>query len=198
MIMVNCAMVSKKPMDTAVPMVGRFMVSMSATNLNLSLKFDRVFLLVGLVSFNRNSAQSVPMSEMPAAKKKGACGLNAVNDPPTKGPITNPNASDDPKIPNRLALFCGVAVSATMACATETFPPVSPSRMRAPNKTIRLRASAKSKKEIQVPARLITSSGFRPHLSLSDPKIGVAKNWAMENEAVNTPNVVPVRPNVLP
>ena len=115
MIMVNCAMVNKNPVETAVPTVGRFRVVSSVLNLNLPIKFNRVSLLVGLVSFNKKAAQRVPINEIPAAKKKGACGLILLNTPPINGPITNPNANDDPKIPNRFARFWGVAVSATMA-----------------------------------------------------------------------------------
>ncbi len=85
-----------------------------------------------------------------------------------------------------------------MAWATDTLPPVNPSNILAANNTHKLLASANSKKEIQVPARLITSKGLRPHLSESEPKTGVAKNWATEKEAVNMPSVVPVSPNVLP
>lgn len=196
--MVNCAMVRKKPVETAVPMVGRFMVVSSVLNLNLSLKFNRVCLLVWLVSCNKNAANRVPINEIAAAKKKGAWGLILLKTPPINGPITNPKAKDDPKMPNLFARFCGVAVSATMAWATDTLPPVNPSNIRAAKSIHKTRASAKSKNETQVPARLMTSRGLRPHLSESEPKIGVAKNWAMENDAVKTPSVAPVNPKVLP
>jgi len=198
MIMVNCAMVSKKPVKMAVPMTGRFKVVMRDANLNLLLKLRRVFRSVGLVSFNKNKVHSVPMSEIPAAKKKGACGLILLNKPPTNGPITKPNANAELNIPKRFARFCGVAVSATMAWATEILPPVNPSSMRAANRIHRALASANNKNEIQVPARLMANNGFRPHLSEREPKTGVAKNCAIEKEAVNTPSVVPVSPKVLP
>lgn len=198
MIIVNCAIVSKKPINIAVPITGRFSVVTKEPNLNLLLRLSRVFRSVGLVSFKRNKVQSVPMSEIPAAKKKGAWGLILLNKPPTSGPITKPNANAELKIPKRFARFCGVAVSATMACATEILPPVSPSSIRAANKIHKALASANSRKEKQVPARLMAKRGFRPHLSESDPKTGVAKNCATEKDAVKTPSVVPVRPKVLP
>ena len=198
MIMVNCAMVSKKPVETAVPMVGRFRVVSRVLNLNVPVKLSRVSLLVIFVSRSTKAANSVPINEIPAAKKNGACGLILLNTPPINGPITKPKAKDEPIMPNLFARFSGVAVSATMACATDTLPPVKPSKMRAAKSIHKRRASAKSKNEIQVPARLITSKGLRPHLSESEPKTGVAKNWATENDAVKTPSVVPVKPKVLP
>ena len=175
-------------------MIGRCKVVTRLINLNFSAKFNRVFALVGLVSLSKKAAHNVPISEIPAAKKKGACALSAENEPPTSGPITNPNANAEPKIPKRLALLSAVAVSATMAWATDTLPPVSPSRIRAANKSHNALASAKSRKDMHVPARLTTSNGLRPHLSDNEPKIGVAKNCAMENEAVNTPKVAPGKP----
>ena len=196
--MVNWAMVSKKPVNIAVPMIGRFNVVISDANLNLLVKLSRVFLLVGLVSSNKNAAQSVPINEIPAAKKKGACGLTLLKIPPINGPITNPNANAELKMPNRCARFFGVAVSATIACATEILPPVKPSKIRAAKRKSRLRASANNKNEIQVPARLITNRGLLPHLSDKAQKTGVAKNCAIENDAVSTPSVAPLSPKVLP
>ena len=196
--MVNCAMMSKKPVKMAVPTIGRFNVVINEANLNLLSKLSRVFLSVRFVSFSRNRVQRVPMSEIPAAKKNGACGLILLNKPPINGPITKPNANEELRIPKRFARFCGVAVSATIAWATEIFPPVRPSSIRAANKIHKALASANSRKEKQVPARLMASKGFLPHLSESEPKTGVAKNWAIEKEAVKTPRVVPVRPKVLP
>ena len=166
--------------------------------MNFSWCLALVFLLDGLVSLKKNRAQRVPSNDNAAAKKKGACGPNLLSKPPNAGPITKPNPNAEPKMPNFLALFSGVAVSATMACATETFPPVKPSNIRAAKSKSRLRASAKSRNDIQVPARLITSSGLRPHLSDREPNTGVAKNCATEKEAVKIPRVYPVIPNSLP
>ena len=126
---------SKKPIKTAVPITGLFSVVTREINLNLSLKFNLVSLLVGFVSFNKNAAHNVPIKEIPARQRRTVpVGLSSLNEPPTNGPITKPKAKAEPKMPNFLALFCGVAVSATMACATDTLPPVKPSNILAANR----------------------------------------------------------------
>ncbi len=153
------------------PIVGRAESAViSVSNLNLPLKFKRVSALVILVSVNKNAAQSVPISDIAAAKKKGACGLILLNTPPIKGPITYPKAKDEPKIPNLFALF--------LAAWRYQIPwlvlPIRCRRLirlsiRAAKSIHKTRASAKSKNEIQVPARLMTNNGLSPHLSESEP-----------------------------
>src|SRR5579872_5363771 len=110
-----------------------------------------------------------PNKETPAAKKKGTCNPNLLNMPPIAGPITNPNANAEPRIPKFFDLFSGEELSDTIAWATEIFPPVRPSNILATNNIKRLLASANNTNEIQVPIKLMTNKGFRPYLSERAP-----------------------------
>lgn len=139
----NCAIVSKKPIKIAVPITGLFKVDINDENLNVLLFFNLDSLLVLLVSFKRNEAHKVPVSAIPAAKKKGTCGPNLLSKPPVAGPITKPKA--EPNKPNFFTRTSGVEVSDIIACATETLPPVKPSNILAAKSRSKLRAYAKNK-----------------------------------------------------
>ena len=109
------------------------------------------------------------------------------------GPITNPIPNAAPKNPKAFARSLGSVTSDTIAWATDTFPPVIPSKNRALNNTMQPivtgmnAALLATKFAIIVPTKLITSSGFRPRRSESFPKIGVAKNWAALKVESNSP-----------
>ena len=113
--MVNCAIVSKKPIKIAVPITGLFKVDINDENLNVLLFFNLDSLLVLLVSFKRNEAHKVPVSAIPAAKKKGTCGPNLLSKPPVAGPITKPKPNAEPNKPSFFSRSSGVEVSDIIA-----------------------------------------------------------------------------------
>src|SRR3989344_7008090 len=110
-----------------------------------------------MVNINTTSNKAIA-----AANQKGVAALNqgkivgSDNFPPMYGPKINPKPKAAPISPKFFALFSGFVTSAIAACATDTFPPVTPSKIREKNKSGKFfvrSATANNTYERTVPAK---------------------------------------------
>ena len=137
--------------------------------------------------------------ERMAANQNGVVALNQArmvgseSVPPRNGPTIKPIPKAAPIRPKALALFSGAVESAITACATEIFPPVSPSMARERNRRGMLCSTiprAKSTYPKDVPRRQNRSTGRRPTWSESCPSKGVTKNCMRGYIAVRRPRII--------